>query len=102
MFSYFGNRTSGMAFTTHKGDFARRAAVDHLATVLQAYMDGREKLYAVHDALREIRVLFADSAALPLDLIRQALALDPDDTRRLRLVTEAVQLIDRQTRGDFD
>ena len=101
MFSHFGNRARGMAFTTSPETFARHDAFRHAETVLSDYLAGREKLYAVRDALRELRALFHDGAALPVALIEQAAALPSDDEEtRLQLVTEALDLIGRQVRAD--
>ena len=91
-----------MAFQANKDSFARRAAASHFSTALHAYIDGREKAYAVHDATREIAALFGPSAALAVKMIGDMMRLDADDPRRLRLVTEAVQLVERQTRRDHD
>lgn len=103
MFSYFRNRSSGMAFRADKDSFARSAAVDHFAKTLQAYIDGSEKGYALDFAVSEIRALFAASGTLALELVGRMRATDPDDyDTRKSLITEAVQLIDRQTRRDWD
>lgn len=99
MFSIFQKQTSGMAFQSGKVDFARRSAANHMAQTLHAFIDGREKAYAVHDAIREIEALFGGSAALPLRQIRTLMDLDADRyEERYRLVTGALQMIDRQMR----
>lgn len=90
-----------MAFTPSPERFARRQALDHAEKTLMAYLDGREKLYAVRFAVRELEALFHDGAKLPAALIAEAVKLDPDDEeRRLKLVTEALDLIGRQVRAD--
>ncbi len=100
MFSHFGNTTKGMAFTESPETFARHQALRHAETVLAAYLQGREKLYAVQDAVRELRALFHDGASLPAALIGRAVDLDPDDEERHALITEALDMIARQVRAD--
>lgn len=101
MFSYFGNRSQGMAFCNEKNEHARRSAALHAETVLFAYLDGKEKAYAVRDAMREVEALFREGAALFVSLVDRALAADPDDYDfRLALLTRAVEQLDRQVRGD--
>lgn len=92
-----------MAFTASPETFARRQAFQHAETTLAAYLQGREKLYAVQSAVHELRALFHEGAALPAALIAQAVTLDPDDeAARLALVTRALDLIGRQVRADQD
>ncbi|KZC03472.1 hypothetical protein AU375_00275 [Methylobacterium radiotolerans] len=101
MFSYFGNRTQGMAFCNEKNEHARRSAALHAETVLFAYLNGKEKEYAVRDAMREVEALFREGAALAVSLVNRALATDPDDYEaRFALLTRAVEMLDRQVRGD--
>lgn len=90
-----------MAFTTGKHRFARRAAAAYAAETLAAYLQGRERAYAVHDALRELEALFGEGAVLPVRLVRQAMALPLDDEDgRAALFTQALDMIGRQTRAD--
>lgn len=91
-----------MAFRTDSDAFARSAAASHLSETLNAYLDGQEKAYAVTWAIGEIEALFGLSAALPVKMLRDMMRLDADDPRHVRLVSEAVQLIERQLRGDHD
>ncbi len=101
MFSHFGKQTQGMAFTPSAEKYARRAVLDHAEAILTAFLDGREKAYAVEAVLNELQALFGNGAANPTRLIKQALAASPDDEEtRLRLLTEALDLIGRQVRAD--
>lgn len=101
MFSHFGKRTQDMAFCNEKNEHARVSAARHAETVLFAYLDGKEKAYAVQDAMREVRALFHEGAEQFSSLVTRALAADPDDYEfRLMLLTKAVELLDRQVRGD--
>ena len=92
-----------MAFTPSPERFARRAAASYAADTLAAWLQGREKDYAVQDALRELRALFHEGAAQPCRLILDAMRLSPDDEdARAALVTRALDMIDRQARADRD
>lgn len=99
MFSYFGNQTANMAFAPYKTAFARRSAATYAAKTLAAYLQGQERAYAVHDVLNELQALFHAGAILPCQLIRDGLACEDED-RRAALFDEAVQMIERQVRGD--
>lgn len=99
MFSHFGNRTSSMAFAPYKTRLARRAAASYAAETLAAFLQGQERAYAVHDALRELQALFGAGADLSCKLIKQGLA-SPDENARVALFEKAMDLIGRQVRGD--
>lgn len=90
-----------MAFTTGKDRFARRSAATYAADTLAAYLQGRERAYAVHDALQELRALFHEGAIIPCRLVLDGLA-HPDEDVRAVLFTEAMQMIERQARSDTD
>lgn len=77
MFSHFGNRTQGMAFCNQKNELARVSAARHAEEVLFAYLDGKEKAYAVHDTLREVKALFHEGAEQCVLLVTRALEADP-------------------------
>lgn len=92
-----------MAFIASPERFSRRRAARHAAETLAAWLQGREKAYAVHDALHELRALFHEGAAIPCRLVLDAMNLSPDDEQgRAALVTRALDMIDRQTRADTD
>lgn len=101
MFSRFASQTNGMAFTTGKDRFARRSAATYAGETFAAYLQGRERAYAVHDALQELRVLFHDGATIPCRLVLDGLA-HPNEDARAALFAEAVQMIERQARSDVD
>lgn len=101
MFSYFGNRNNRMAFTPSPERYSRHDALLFAETTLTAYLDGREKAYAVRDVLNELQALFHAGATEPAQLLREALDASPDDEeKRLALVTKALDLIGRQVRAD--
>jgi len=101
MFSYFGKITNGMAFTPSPERYSRRYALEHAEKVLAAYLDGREKPYAVLDVIRELRALFHAGAEMPAALLARAIETPADDeTTRLQLVTAALEMIGKQVRGD--
>lgn len=103
MFSYFGKRSANMAFIPSPERFARAAALQHAETTLAAYLQGREKEYAVRDAVSELQALFGPGAVQPTRLIETALQTPPDaEETRLRLVTEALDMIGQQVRADRD
>ena len=52
------------------------------------------------DVIREIQAVFGGAGEQAVRLIERALALAPDDPGRLSCVTEAVQLVARQLRGN--
>lgn len=89
-----------MAFTTNPEAFARHSALRFAENTLAAYLQGQERDYAVHDVIRELRALFGDGATTPAALLARAMALDPDDAGRLKLVTEVLDMIGRQVRAD--
>lgn len=90
-----------MAFTTSPERYSRAAALAFAETTLTAFLDGREKEYAVRDVLRELEALFHAGAVEPARLLREALHASPDEEeRRLMLVTKALDLIGRQVRAD--
>ena len=92
MFSYFGKRVQDMAFAPNKTLHARAAAALYAEETLSAYLQGRERLYAVHDVLNELRALFHSGADLPASLIRQAIET-PDEEKRAVLIYKALDLI---------
>lgn len=98
MFSYFGNQYCCLAFRTDSHEFARQAVHDFAETTLNAWLQGQERAYAVRDVLREVRAVFGHGGAGAADLIEQALLVRED--ARPPLVTEAVQLLARQLRGN--
>jgi hypothetical protein len=98
MFSYFGNRSKDMAFAPYKHELARAAAAVYAADTLAAYLQGRERRYAVTDAINELRALFGAGANWPIALIERGLTCE-DEEKRAGFFDEAMQLIARQVRG---
>jgi hypothetical protein len=99
MFSRFAARTQDMAFAPYKDQFARRAAASYAAETLAAYLQGRERAYAVQDVLNEFQALFGLGAKLPVELIRQGLALPHEDDRVASYFAKAMHMIEKQVRG---
>ena len=90
-----------MAFTAGKERFARASDARYAADVLAAYLQGRERAYAVHDALGELEALFGAGAVLPCRLIREGMKLPLDDEEgKAALFTKAIDMIELQTRTD--
>lgn len=99
MFSYFGNLYKDMAFSPDKARHARKAAAGHASEVLAAFLQGREKAYAVRIVMKEIEALFGAGAIQSLQLVEVAMALE-DEERRASLMEKAMELVMRQVRGD--
>ncbi|WP_157505406.1 hypothetical protein [Geminicoccus roseus] len=100
MFSYFGKQYNEMAFTPDKDRYARRAAAKFVSDLLADYLQGREKGYAVEQAIKELEALFHAGAVLPVRLIRQGLACEDEDTRAA-LFVKAMDMITQQVHADL-
>ncbi len=96
MFSFFQSRVSALPFRTDRDDFARRAVFEYAETTLNAFLDGREKAWAVRDVMREVQAVFGGGATLPIALMEEALATAEE--RREALVTKAIDLLSKQLR----
>jgi len=88
-----------MAFAPYKTRVARALGASYAANTLAAYLQGREKLYAVEDALGELQALFGEGAVLPVKLVREGLA-HPSEEYRAACFDRAMGMIERQVRGD--
>ncbi len=88
-----------MAFAPYKTRLARSRAASYAAETLAAYLQGRERLYAVEDALVELQALFGAGACLAVKLIREGIA-SPDEEHRANCFDRAMGMIERQVRGD--
>ena len=106
MASYFGKQTDGMSFLTGdvKDYLACCLAYRHAQDTLAAWLQGRERFYAVQFVIDEFRTLFGPGAVRPVALILEAVTLEPDDDQdecgaRVRLVTEALDMIGQQLRA---
>lgn len=88
-----------MAFTSEKHAYTRSAVLTFAESTLFAYLDGKEKAYAVRDVLREVRATYHGGGDQAISLIEQAMQ-SPDDRERLALVTKALDLLGRQSRSD--
>lgn len=96
MFSFFQKRVSALPFRTDRDDFARRSVHDYAETTLNAFLDGREKAWAVRDVMSEVQAVFGAGATLPVALMEEA--IKATEERREALVTKAIDLLAKQLR----
>ena len=96
MFSFFQKRVSALPFRTDRDDFVRRSVHAYAETTLNAFLDGKEKAWAVRDVMKEVRASFGEGASIPIALMQAAIAA-PED-QQVALVTKAIDLLARQVR----
>ena len=96
MFSFFQKRVSTLPFRTDRDDFARRSVHDYAETTLNAFLDGREKAWAVRDVISEVQAVFGAGGTLPVALMEEA--IEATEERREALVTKAIDLLAKQLR----
>lgn len=96
MFSFFQRRVSTLPFRTDRDDFARRSVHAYAETTLNAFLNGREKAWAVRDVINEVRAVFGKGSALPIALMEDALVATEE--QQAALVTKAIDLLGKQFR----
>jgi hypothetical protein len=96
MFSYFQRRVAALPFRTDRDDFARRSVEAYAQTTLNAFLDGKEKAWAVRDVIKEVRANFGEGAVMPIALMEAAITAP--EGRQLALITKAIDLLAKQVR----
>lgn len=99
MFSYYENVYQGMAFSADKNRHARSACARAAESVLCAYLEGKEKAYAVRLIMQELRALFHTGAVLPCKLIEDALKFE-DEGAKAGCIARALHMIEKQVLAD--
>lgn len=99
MFSRIAKQRQDMAFAPYKHHLARAAGLAYAEETLCAFMDGRERAYAVEDVIRELRALFGGAGALPIAAIRKGMN-SLDEEERSFLFHLALDMLGKSTRGD--
>jgi hypothetical protein len=98
MFSFFERRNNGMAFSAQVRELSRAQVARFAEETLNAYLDGREKAYAVRLVIDEVQAVFS-SDCLAAELIEQMLVCEDEDWR-VALATKATDLLHQQVRAD--
>lgn len=73
---------AGMYFSTNTNDHCRRAAYRELIFALKGYLDGKEKRYAVTDALEETTIIFHETGQQAASIIINAMNDENEENRK--------------------